>query len=426
MAGQKQEIVQQWVRIIRSLYPDILRRTYCVPPLHFNRVPYDFATVSGGEVVLVALPSGACKDTCTVSDGKKLFANPRDETHPVSAACTTADVKAGDVRAEKTKEITISEATVRHDVENGSTSSGNVTGASRKKTKDSSLGTISGKREAKPPVEAVESETRGAGNGDTHDAGKIHSCPLEGAMSTAAGNVTGETTQCRSLGQKKKGNQGLKNNSTQANPTVEKSRGDGEAGKHGPLKAMKKLPKVSEFHVQSDFAQQHVLTNLRKLGEHRQEAMFIVSELDFKDYLNKSQYNKVTATLPRPATMEPGQRAKGLHKGDFDLLLFCKNLGVLVGELKSVGRGCEGGATDEVVRQRVREALAQVDKEAAMVRHPLSDVAPDVVIKTTLFLPYVTSQQLLRVLAADGPLTKVQHSLESCLNCVRVRARVCV
>jgi hypothetical protein len=84
--------------------------------------------------------------------------------------------------------------------------------------------------------------------------------------------------------------------------------------------------------MQSDFAQQHVLANLRVLAQSlhdqalatggRGQPLFIVSELDFKHYLNVPHYNKATAKMPK---------IKG--QGDFDFLLPTKNYGILVAEM---------------------------------------------------------------------------------------------
>ena len=45
-----------WRSFIFSLYPDALRRTYCVPPEHFNRVPYDRDTVPDTGLSARVLP----------------------------------------------------------------------------------------------------------------------------------------------------------------------------------------------------------------------------------------------------------------------------------------------------------------------------------------------------------------------------------
>ena len=72
--------------------------------------------------------------------------------------------------------------------------------------------------------------------------------------------------------------------------------------------------------------------------------MFIVSELNFKDYLNKPFYAKYTATLPKPASLR-AKDAKTYKQGDFDILIITRHYGILVGELKSVGMS-EGSRSD--------------------------------------------------------------------------------
>ncbi|KAK7094189.1 hypothetical protein V1264_007844 [Littorina saxatilis] len=49
MAGKSthQTIGSGLVDVVKRLYPEALSRTYIVPPVHFNRVPYDRVTVPG-------------------------------------------------------------------------------------------------------------------------------------------------------------------------------------------------------------------------------------------------------------------------------------------------------------------------------------------------------------------------------------------
>ena len=60
-----------------------------------------------------------------------------------------------------------------------------------------------------------------------------------------------------------------------------------------------KLQTVPSEHAQDDFAQQHVLANLQVLAESRHEPQFIVTELDFKDYLNAPEHRTDSAKFPR-------------------------------------------------------------------------------------------------------------------------------
>ena len=133
------------------------------------------------------------------------------------------------------------------------------------------------------------------------------------------------------------------------------------------------LPKVPDIHVQADLSQQHLLCNLKELGDQligrpqsgpdssgdtKTEVMFIISELNFKDYLNKPLYNKDTRGMPKPATFSAKDQ-KNYKQGDFDILIITRYSGILVGEIKSVGMS-EGSRSDADLIKKVREAVEQV------------------------------------------------------------------
>ena len=69
---------------------------------------------------------------------------------------------------------------------------------------------------------------------------------------------------------------------------------------------------------------------------------------------------------------------------------------------------------DADVTKRVKRAVHQLNRSGTMLSHLVSDVASDVVpglqltIRKTIFLPYVTSNQLDRVLARDPELQMVR------------------
>jgi hypothetical protein len=193
------------------------------------------------------------------------------------------------------------------------------------------------------------------------------------------------------------------------NPKSEAS----SAVKRDSQKTAKKVPRpatVKPEHMQSDFAQQHVLANLRVLAQslHDQalatnsegQPLFIVSELDFKNYLNVSHYNKATAKMTK---------IKG--QGDFDFLLPTKNFGILVAEMKSVGLNMKDliveMISDELLSERVSKAFKQLDKGATAAMTAISDVAPDVPVRASLILPYISSQQLQQVLLQHVKLLQV-------------------
>ena len=165
--------------------------------------------------------------------------------------------------------------------------------------------------------------------------------------------------------------------------------------------------RVQESEYKDDFAQQHVLRNLQKLGEARHEVMVIQSQLDFGNYLNKPSYAAAAAHLPRPTNLDPSY-----HRGDFDVLVIHRNYGILVGELKAVGRKQPGvsrtqAPADNLVAKRVWKAVKQLDKSETVMKHLVGDIAPNLTIRKALFLPYVGRTQLLRVLTANPQLEQV-------------------
>ena len=61
--------------------------------------------------------------------------------------------------------------------------------------------------------------------------------------------------------------------------------------------------------------------------------MFVISQLNFGDYLNEPCYSAAASLLPRPIDLKSQHK----HRGDFDVLLLHRRYGVLVGEVKSIG-----------------------------------------------------------------------------------------
>jgi hypothetical protein len=55
--------------------------------------------------------------------------------------------------------------------------------------------------------------------------------------------------------------------------------------------------RVMESDFYDDFCQNHVMKNLQALGESHKEAMFILSQLNFGNYLNQPSYAAVVAEL---------------------------------------------------------------------------------------------------------------------------------
>ena len=164
---------------------------------------------------------------------------------------------------------------------------------------------------------------------------------------------------------------------------------------------------VLDSDARDDSGTQHVLSCLRALAEKQGEVMMVISQLNYRKYLD-DKTDPISAAacscLPRPATMP----SKKYHHGDFDVLIIHPRYGLVVGEVKSVGS--DPGNTQDLgkaVVKRVRKAVGQLHKAEDVLSHLVSDVAP-VKISKTLILPSITSSQLLQALGTDTTLAQVR------------------
>jgi hypothetical protein len=94
---------------------------------------------------------------------------------------------------------------------------------------------------------------------------------------------------------------------------------------------------VQASDVHDDVAQNHLLRNLRALGEDRGEAMFILSQLNFGDFLNEPAYAATVKQLRLRLPKDLDKKVKYSH-GEADFIIFHCLLGILIGELKAIGR----------------------------------------------------------------------------------------
>ena len=95
----------------------------------------------------------------------------------------------------------------------------------------------------------------------------------------------------------------------------------------------KKRRQVSANEVQEDEAHQRVLACLEQLAE--TEVMFVISQMQFGDYLNKPAYAAAASMLPKPG--DPVLKSQNKHRGDFDILIIHRHHGILACEIKAVG-----------------------------------------------------------------------------------------
>nr|KAG5692918.1 hypothetical protein BaRGS_031422 [Batillaria attramentaria] len=133
--------------------------------------------------------------------------------------------------------------------------------------------------------------------------------------------------------------------------------------------------------------------------------MFVMSSLDFTNYLNKLDATHA-AHFQLPGDLPPTQR-----EGDFDVIVIHRKYGVLLGEIKSVGIH-DNNPTDKAVADKVTKAVKQLDKCEQVVNHVMSDVAPGVSVRKTLILPYISRTQLQHVLDGDSQLAQADPTTQ--------------
>nr|KAG5705450.1 hypothetical protein BaRGS_004577 [Batillaria attramentaria] len=149
---------------------------------------------------------------------------------------------------------------------------------------------------------------------------------------------------------------------------------------------------------------QLVLDNIRELAERRQEVMMVISQLEFRKYLD-NQVDPITAAATRLPIPRPDSLGPSYEHGDFDLLMINRRYGLIIGEVKSVGADPQY-STDQAVARRVQKAVKQLNKSEVVLRHLVSDLAPVNVTKI-LMLPNATCAQLQQALDTNPHVEQV-------------------
>jgi hypothetical protein len=136
---------------------------------------------------------------------------------------------------------------------------------------------------------------------------------------------------------------------------------------------------VQESDFQDDFCQNHVIVNLQALGEDLNNGgMFILSQLNFGNYLDQPAYAATVKQLRQNGLRLPADLDTVITKysdGEADIIIFHRFYGILVGELKSIGRA-HGKPADSALEKRIEKAINQLDNAAIVISYVISDVAP--------------------------------------------------
>ena len=364
-----------WRDYINLLYPDALHRTYCVPPVHFNRVSYVRETVAGTGLPALVLPVP--------------FTPPVQNAPPASQPSGSA----APVHSVPPASQPSGSAAPVHSVPPASQPSGSAAPVHNIPPASQPYGSAA-------PVHNVPPVSQPSGS-----AAPVHNVPpvsQPSGSTTPVHNVPPASQPSGSAAPV----HSVPPASQQSNPPAPYSLWTQESDPEAtPVR-------VQESDFRDDTAQRHVLANLRALGNAGQEPMFILSQLNFGDYLNEPSYTAAVQASQLPYLPRPEDLGQKYAAGDFDILLIHRRYGILVGELKAVGRNQPGvsrtpAQADDDVAKRVGTAVKQQDQSVSVVSHLVSDIAPGLTVKKTLFLPYVGSAQLQRVLTANPQLEQV-------------------
>lgn len=165
---------------------------------------------------------------------------------------------------------------------------------------------------------------------------------------------------------------------------------------------------LSDSDVRDDQCQQLVLKSLRQLSEEDAQVMFVLSQLNFVNYLNEPCFQELTRELPKPVDLKSSNQ----HRGEFDILIIHRHYGILVAEIKAVGDKmlpvCET-KRHGLVKDRVEKGVKQLQKEETVLKHLMSDLpSPHPRVLKTLMLPHISSEQLRGVLDSEPQLRKVK------------------
>ena len=160
----------------------------------------------------------------------------------------------------------------------------------------------------------------------------------------------------------------------------------------------KRRRQVSEYETVEDKAHQSVLACLEQLAE--KQVMFVISQMQFGDYLNKPAYAAAASMLPKPG--DPVLKSQNEHRGDFDVLIIHRQHGILACEIKAVGWHFPAQQMtkqeEAILAKKVNDAIKQMQKANDVLDHLVSKDETRPKIRTTLMLPNTARTQLHQLL----------------------------
>ncbi|XP_025112901.1 uncharacterized protein LOC112575337 isoform X2 [Pomacea canaliculata] len=167
-------------------------------------------------------------------------------------------------------------------------------------------------------------------------------------------------------------------------------------------------PRLQDSDVRDDAAMHRMFVCLQKMFEENSDVMVGLTQLQFGQYLGEPCYAAAATHLPRPSNLPPSL-PNNWKQGDFDVLLIHRQHGLVVCEVKAVGDNIQSvnmsqQDVDNNIRQKLSNAVSQLDKAEAMLSHLVSDIAPGLPVTKVIAFPNLTARQLQQAISGDSLL----------------------
>ncbi|KAK7487364.1 hypothetical protein BaRGS_00021453 [Batillaria attramentaria] len=162
---------------------------------------------------------------------------------------------------------------------------------------------------------------------------------------------------------------------------------------------------MSESTRRAAEAEHRVALTFKQMADVYGVRMAVLACPKFENYLDKIKNGTLFPEMKRP----PRPPDVGYERGEHDVLLVHPGCGVLVVSVKSVGGNFQDIGFPEEQRAKsvlevLKRAIAQLQKEAKVVEHVLSDLSPPVT--PVLALPNVAMETLTAALQGDTSFQK--------------------
>lgn len=166
------------------------------------------------------------------------------------------------------------------------------------------------------------------------------------------------------------------------------------------------LPDRNE--VRHDLAMRHVLHCLRHLAERGKEKMFVLTQFEYKDYLNNVSRDFEGHTLPFLSSLPQETE----DTGSFDFLIIHRRHGVFAGVVKVLPdqEENEGDVGTSSVVNEVSSALLKFQKTCDNVSYLMSDQHQGLEIRQLLVLFNIKQSTFQKSLANQKELLEVLSS----------------